>query len=199
MVTTEPLQMQPSEESHASLQLVAQEVATELNEARARVVGQRELEDQPARRAVRSPADASAKLVQLREAESLGMLDDHDRRVRDVHAHLHDGRAHENVQLSRRKRRHHVFLRGRLHAAVQQADAILRKDVVREMIGHFGRRLEVQFRGLLDERLDLSPAGSSSVGSFTRRDGEVVGFARTPGYETYEGLGWYGVIVQRPR
>jgi len=33
-VTTEPLQMQPSEESYASLQLVAQEVSTELNEAR---------------------------------------------------------------------------------------------------------------------------------------------------------------------
>jgi hypothetical protein len=29
-------------------------------------------------------------------------------------------------------------------------------------------------------------------------DGDaVVGFARTPGYETYEGLGWYGAIVQR--
>ena len=33
-MTTEPLQMQPSEESYASLQLVAQEVSTELNEAR---------------------------------------------------------------------------------------------------------------------------------------------------------------------
>lgn len=53
--------------------------------------------------------------------------------------------------------------------------------------------------GLLTERIDLAPAGSTKVGSFTRRDGEVVGFARTPGYETYEGLGWYGVIVQRPR
>ncbi|HTH16445.1 MAG TPA: methyl-accepting chemotaxis protein [Magnetospirillum sp.] len=26
--------------------------------------------------------------------------------------------------------------------------------------------------------------------------GETVGYALTPGYETYEGLGWYGVIVQ---
>jgi chemosensory pili system protein ChpA (sensor histidine kinase/response regulator) len=34
MVTTEPLPMQSPEESHASLQLVAQEVATELNDAR---------------------------------------------------------------------------------------------------------------------------------------------------------------------
>ncbi len=51
--------------------------------------------------------------------------------------------------------------------------------------------------GLLDERIDL-PAGDAATGSFTRPNGDVVGFARTPGYETYEGLGWYGVIVQRP-
>jgi hypothetical protein len=25
-----------------------------------------------------------------------------------------------------------------------------------------------------------------------------VGFALTPGYETYRGLGWYGVVEQRP-
>ena len=54
-------------------------------------------------------------------------------------------------------------------------------------------------RGVLSEHIDLAPAGSAAVGSFSRRDGEMVGFARTPGYETYEGLGWYGVIVQRPR
>jgi hypothetical protein len=27
----------------------------------------------------------------------------------------------------------------------------------------------------------------------------MVGYARTPGYETYEGLGWSGVIVQGAR
>lgn len=53
--------------------------------------------------------------------------------------------------------------------------------------------------GLLAERIDLSPAGSRAAGSFTRRGGEIVGFALTPGYETYRGLGWYGVIVQRPQ
>ena len=28
------------------------------------------------------------------------------------------------------------------------------------------------------------------------RDSQTVGYARTPGYETYEGLGWYGCVVQ---
>ncbi len=31
------------------------------------------------------------------------------------------------------------------------------------------------------------------------RDGHVVAYALTPGYETYEGLGWYGVIEQSLR
>jgi hypothetical protein len=52
--------------------------------------------------------------------------------------------------------------------------------------------------GVLTEKIDLGPAGRRTTGSFSRPNGEVVGFARTPGYETYEGLGWYGVIVQTP-
>jgi hypothetical protein len=49
-------------------------------------------------------------------------------------------------------------------------------------------------RGLLTERLALRTEGRES-GYYA--DGEtVVGFAHTPGYETYKGLGWYGAIVQ---
>lgn len=33
------------------------------------------------------------------------------------------------------------------------------------------------------------------MGSCTTPDGLTVGYARTPGYETYEGLGWFGAIV----
>lgn len=53
-------------------------------------------------------------------------------------------------------------------------------------------------RGLLSERIDMSGVGTAPVGSFSGRTGEIVGYALTPGYETYRGLGWYGVIVQRP-
>lgn len=35
-------------------------------------------------------------------------------------------------------------------------------------------------------------------GSYANDDGHVVAFARTIGYEEYDGLGWYGCIVQRP-
>lgn len=40
--------------------------------------------------------------------------------------------------------------------------------------------------------------GSRSHGFYTRSDGTTVAFHATPGYETYRGLGWHGVIVRRP-
>ncbi|HYG87766.1 MAG TPA: methyl-accepting chemotaxis protein [Azospirillum sp.] len=50
-------------------------------------------------------------------------------------------------------------------------------------------------RGVLTETFPLKCDGQKQ-GSYTDDRGNVVGFALTPGYETYRGLGWYGVIVQ---
>jgi hypothetical protein len=50
-------------------------------------------------------------------------------------------------------------------------------------------------QGVLTERLELRTGGAAS-GSYADGD-TTVGFAHTPGYETYEGLGWYGVLSQR--
>jgi hypothetical protein len=50
-------------------------------------------------------------------------------------------------------------------------------------------------KGLLTERLALDLRGRTS--GFDRgADGTVTAFHHTPGYETYQGLGWYGVIQQ---
>ncbi len=35
-------------------------------------------------------------------------------------------------------------------------------------------------------------------GSYYNSDGQIVAFARTLGYEQYDGLGWYGCIIQKP-
>lgn len=35
------------------------------------------------------------------------------------------------------------------------------------------------------------------MGNYADKGGCVVGFALTPGYETYKGLGWYGVVEQK--
>jgi len=54
-------------------------------------------------------------------------------------------------------------------------------------------------RGVLSETISIE-TGGSKIGHIQSTDGSVMGFARTPGYETYKGLGWYGVLVQqRPR
>jgi hypothetical protein len=49
-------------------------------------------------------------------------------------------------------------------------------------------------QGILTERLQLSVDGRRS-GFYQDRAGTLVAFHATPGYETYRGLGWYGVIL----
>jgi len=49
--------------------------------------------------------------------------------------------------------------------------------------------------GLLRETFELR--GNGRDGFYGGEDGSMVGYALTPGYETYRGLGWYGVVAQR--
>jgi hypothetical protein len=49
-------------------------------------------------------------------------------------------------------------------------------------------------KGLLTEHVSLSLSGQRS-GFYQNRSGVLVAFHATPGYETYKGLGWYGVIL----
>ncbi|MEP7367859.1 MAG: hypothetical protein ABI972_31745 [Acidobacteriota bacterium] len=51
-------------------------------------------------------------------------------------------------------------------------------------------------RGDLGQTFPLRTDGKA-MGSYLQPDGSLVGFALTPGYETYQGLGWFGVIEQR--
>jgi hypothetical protein len=46
--------------------------------------------------------------------------------------------------------------------------------------------------GILQEKYPLDRSGGDR--GFYERDGKLVAYALTPGYETYKGLGWYGVI-----
>ncbi len=50
--------------------------------------------------------------------------------------------------------------------------------------------------GLLTERVSCRMDGQTSGVARDPRTGTVTAFHRTPGYETYRGLGWYGMIVQ---
>ena len=51
-------------------------------------------------------------------------------------------------------------------------------------------------QGVLTETVTLNTQ-AGPVASYTNQQGRVVGYALTPGYETYQGLGWYGVIIQQ--
>jgi len=53
-------------------------------------------------------------------------------------------------------------------------------------------------RGILTSDFPLMAEGRPS-GSYTDPSGRLVAFHVTPGYETYRGLGWYGVIEQLPQ
>jgi hypothetical protein len=52
-------------------------------------------------------------------------------------------------------------------------------------------------RGMLDEKLALD-AGGKNAGAYTDKAGNLIAFHRTPGYETYRGLGWCSAVVQAP-
>ncbi|WP_049766681.1 methyl-accepting chemotaxis protein [Rhodospirillum centenum] len=52
-------------------------------------------------------------------------------------------------------------------------------------------------KGILTAGFPLD-TGGRPLGHYRDKDGNTVGFALTPGYETYRGLGWYGCIVQAP-
>jgi hypothetical protein len=50
--------------------------------------------------------------------------------------------------------------------------------------------------GILTEKVPMATNGAAQ-GCYQDPQGATVAFHATPGYETYQGLGWYGVIVQR--
>jgi hypothetical protein len=52
-------------------------------------------------------------------------------------------------------------------------------------------------QGILGEYFPLLTDGKPS-GFYHAKDGRTISFAATPGYESYRGLGWYGVIAQTP-
>jgi hypothetical protein len=67
----------------------------------------------------------------------------------------------------------------------------------RVMLVDAGRRVIAASdgKGILTSEFPLKADGRPS-GSYTDAAGRVVAFHLTPGYETYRGLGWYGVIEQ---
>ena len=52
-------------------------------------------------------------------------------------------------------------------------------------------------KGMLEETYPLK-TNDLKQGHYLNDDGHLIAFAKTPGYETYRGLGWFGAIELRP-
>jgi hypothetical protein len=103
--------------------------------------------------ALLSPAsDAAAQLMELREAEPVRFLHDHDRRVRDVDADFDHGRRDEHVELVLVELPHHLAPFGRLQLPVQQPHAVaLQLGTSETLRFRLGSTREPRLR-LLDQR-----------------------------------------------
>ena len=84
---------------------------------------------------VAAAAHTTAQLVQARDAEAVGVHDDHERGVRDVHAHLNDGGADEQVNFAALESGHDGGFLSRVHAAVQGADTHADEGVLCAQVG----------------------------------------------------------------
>ena len=80
---------------------------------------------------MRSAADPAAELMELRQPESLGVFDDHDRGVWDVDADLDHGRRHEHVRGPGHEALHHSLTNRRRPLTVHQVDGQRREGHVR--------------------------------------------------------------------
>jgi hypothetical protein len=80
--------------------------------------------------------------------------------------------------------------------AIVQGVRIGANDKARVLLvdSHFRVIAASDGQGLLSERLQISQQGSGSSGFYHDRSGGLIAYHATPGYETYKGLGWFGVI-----
>ncbi len=97
-------------------------------------------------------ADAAAKLVELGEAETLGMLDHHHRRIGHIDADLDHGRGDEEIDGARSEALHDAVLVHAFHAAMHQADTFTEECLELRMALIGGG--EIDRLGFRDERAD---------------------------------------------
>ena len=98
--------------------------------------------------------------MHLREAEALGVLDHHDRRLGNVDADLDHGRRDQHLRLAALEPLHRRVLVRPLHAAVHEADRVAEDGA--QVFGALLRRGDVERLALLDQR--ANPIGARPAG-----------------------------------
>ena len=87
---------------------------------------------------IRSPpgtSDATADLVELRQPQPVGVVDDDRVRIRNVQSRLNDGRGHQNVDIALDEIQHNFFQFMFVHLPVGEHDVCLRHQS-RHMVCH---------------------------------------------------------------
>src|SRR3954452_3116979 len=143
--------------------------------------------DQDAVALRRAAADAAAKLVELGETETLGLLDEHQGGVAYVHADFDDRGGHEDLDRALLKLLHGRFLLVGGEAAVHEADGDVREDLAREVLVHLLRGLHGLCLGFLDDGVDDVGLAAlvdlllhEAVGLLNAVGGVVLGLDRLP-------------------
>ena len=85
--------------------------------------------------------DAATELIELRQAESVGAIDEHGVRVRDVEARLYDHGGDEYVDFAIDELAHDLLELALPHLAVSHANARARNNVA-DVLGHPVDRLD---------------------------------------------------------
>ena len=89
------------------------------------------------------PAHPSPQLVELAEAKALGVFNDHDGGVGNVHPHLDDGGGDQDVRLPPGEGGHHRLLFPGFHLPVDKGDFPVGEDLLLELFGIGGDGLAV--------------------------------------------------------
>ena len=145
-------------------------------EPRLRRLRQRLAVEQDAGGLRRAATDTASQLMELRKPEALGMLDDHDGRIRHVDADLDHRGRHQDGELACGERRHDpVLLLAReppMHQTDLVAEALLEVGVALLCRG------DVQHLGLGDERADPIDLRAFGDGAGDAADHLLLPFAR---------------------
>ena len=90
----------------------------------------------------RAAAHAAAQLVQLREAEALGVLDHHDGGVGDVDTDLDNRGGDQHIDFAALEAAHDDLFFVGVEAAMEQSDAQSGERTLAELFMHFDGGLE---------------------------------------------------------
>ena len=100
-----------------------------------------------------APTYPATELMKLGESETLGILDNHDTRVRDIYPDFYHGRGDHNPGLSADEKIHLIGLLGGFELSVDHTYLNLRKGVHHPLLP-FLHAFECQFLILIDKGID---------------------------------------------